>query len=366
MSNAVAEVQTREVLAKKLSIKKGLLTKATKAWEKASDAGDADKASQYGLKMDAIQEELDAIQVELAMLDEANEDIVKQVEEHKKETKTKAKTKAKKAKAKAKVEEPVVEEKVETVVEEPKVEAEVQPEPIVEEEEEVKQPKSKSSLYNIVETIVVKADEDNAKMKRKKEIEDIVKNNQPLNIDLNAELDVELLKEVLEDATGPARKPEVKEKKLNKDGTEIKGDWPQHSYRVERDRYPILKEHVKGMLGNGLEGFDSLADMSRSLNNADFFGEIWFWMSRSKAQYARFIQAAECEDKNDLSTIEQDMLLNVFHYYRANTDEEKQRLVHKFKKLLQVIRQINFNEFATQYEQGPYTKRITNVKTHRA
>ena len=124
-----------------------------------------------------------------------------------------------------------------------------------------------------------------------------------------------------------------------------KNDLPQVSFRIDDERYQLLKQHVKHPVSSHLSSFESLADMTRSLNLADLEGDIHFIIKRTHQQLARFLEAAQAENSSNLPASERSMLKMQFFAYNANTDEEKAELIEKIKSIYEHIEAVNLYEF---------------------
>lgn len=129
---------------------------------------------------------------------------------------------------------------------------------------------------------------------------------------------------------------------------DIIGDWPQHSYRVVPEHYNLLKLHLNCELGHGLSEFKNLSDMSRQLNEADFYGHMNIWLWRSREQYRRLIKAYKTKFEY-LHDFEQDMLRSELYRFGAYTDAQKDALIKKFEILVATMDALDFDEFNVEY-----------------
>jgi chemotaxis protein histidine kinase CheA len=141
----------------------------------------------------------------------------------------------------------------------------------------------------------------------------------------------------------------------------VKGDWPQHSYRVKPEHYDGLKLHLNSELGHNMNEFDNLTDMTRKLNEGDFYCHMSIWLDRTKAQLTRFKRAAETSFEGkfgDLGEFEQDMLRQEFYKYKCFTDAQKKAFVKKIGQLVATMDALNFDEFIKEYDNGQVTQQF--------
>ena len=170
-------------------------------------------------------------------------------------------------------------------------------------------------------------------------------------------------------AEEPEAEPEeVKVKKprakYRKDGKQIKGDWPQHSYRIEKPLYEDLGKHLRSELGHGMSSFDTYTNMSRSLNEADFYGHIGFILERTQEQLQRFIRAYKAMQQgkfDQLGKYEQEMLQTEFYKWRASTDSEKNEMAKKLLYLSKCIDDVDLHEFIKLKNSSEYTQNLRSL-----
>ena len=109
-------------------------------------------------------------------------------------------------------------------------------------------------------------------------------------------------------------------------------DNPQVSFRTDEVIYQRLKDHIKHPDSKHLKPYLSMADMSRTLNLADLYCNLYFIIHRTKQQLARFIELAT-KDQSKLSMEDKEILRSQYMSYYADTDEEKLQLVQTMRQL---------------------------------